>query len=75
VARQYAGNWRYEREPEGANGLGLDYLYQRYYDPQAGRFISRDPIRWAGGINLYGYVGVTVQVGGQVGSDCDSMPM
>ena len=53
--RQYAGAWGYEREPP-ANGLGLDYLYQRYYDPAIGRFISRDPIGWAGGLNLYGYV-------------------
>ena len=52
---QYAGAWGYQREE--TPGLGLDYLYQRYYDPQASRFITRDPIRWAGGTNLYGYVG------------------
>ncbi|MCK5493172.1 MAG: RHS repeat-associated core domain-containing protein [Candidatus Omnitrophica bacterium] len=28
----------------------------RWYDSNAGRFISRDPIGIAGGINLYGYV-------------------
>ena len=50
---QYAGAWGYEREPDA--GLGLDYLYQRYYDPAVGRFISPDPIRWSGGLNLYGY--------------------
>lgn len=36
---------------------GLYYYRARYYDPQAGRFISRDPIGFAGGdVNLYGYV-------------------
>jgi len=52
--RQYAGAWGYERS---SDTLGLDYLYQRYYDPAMGRFITRDPIGWAGGLNLYGYVG------------------
>jgi len=33
-----------------------DYAY-RYYDPQTGRWPSRDPIEEEGGINLYGFVG------------------
>jgi RHS repeat-associated protein len=35
-------------------------LYQhryRYYHPQLGRFVNRDPIGYRGGMNLYGYVG------------------
>jgi RHS repeat-associated protein len=32
------------------------YYRARYYDPKVGRFISEDPIRWEGGINLYAYV-------------------
>ena len=52
VTAQYAGAAGYQRD---AADLGLDYLYQRYYDPAIGRFVTRDPIRWAGGLNLYGY--------------------
>ena len=36
---------------------GLIYYGYRYYDPRQGRFINRDPIGEAGGINLYGMVG------------------
>lgn len=28
----------------------------RYYDPEVGRFINKDPIGFAGGLNLYAYV-------------------
>lgn len=43
------------REWDGETGL---YFYRaRYYDSYAGRFISKDPIGFAGGdVNLYGYV-------------------
>ncbi len=34
----------------------LYYYRARWYDADVGRFISRDPIGVAGGINLYGYV-------------------
>jgi RHS repeat-associated protein len=34
---------------------GLYYYRERYYDPMEGRFISKDPIGFQGGINLYAY--------------------
>jgi RHS repeat-associated protein len=34
---------------------GLVHMGARYYAPCIGSFISRDPIGFAGGINLYGY--------------------
>jgi RHS repeat-associated protein len=35
---------------------GLHYNRHRYYDPRIGRFISKDPIGYSGGLNLYHYV-------------------
>lgn len=36
---------------------GLYYNRFRYYDPEAGGYVSQDPIGLAGGAALYGYVG------------------
>ncbi|HWA84172.1 MAG TPA: RHS repeat-associated core domain-containing protein, partial [Fimbriimonadaceae bacterium] len=47
----------------GQSGYYLDretglYLCQnRYFDPAGGRWVTRDPIGYAGGINVYGYCG------------------
>ena len=51
------------KQPYGYTGrewdkeLGLYYYRARYYDPKGGRFISKDPIGFAGrDVNLYRYV-------------------
>ncbi len=52
VANPYGFTAR-EYDPES----GLYFYRARYYDPKAGRFISSDPIGFAGGdSNLYAYV-------------------
>jgi RHS repeat-associated protein len=48
--RIYTGR---EYEPE----TGLHFFNSRYYEPDLGRFLSRDPIFYQGGMNLYQYVG------------------
>lgn len=37
-------------------GTGLSYYGYRFYAPAVGRWLTRDPIGEAGGINLYGFV-------------------
>lgn len=50
--RGYIGRQGYWTDSQ----TGLILLGRRWYDPAVGRFISRDPIRYAGGdINLYVY--------------------
>nr|WP_276554525.1 RHS repeat-associated core domain-containing protein [Pseudomonas peradeniyensis] len=34
---------------------GLHYNRHRYYSPQTGRFVSKDPVGFAGGLNIYLY--------------------
>jgi RHS repeat-associated protein len=41
--------------PGKTDGSGQQYMRNRYYDPQTGRFTQEDPIGLAGGMNLYGY--------------------
>ncbi|XCN71144.1 MAG: RHS repeat-associated core domain-containing protein [Candidatus Electrothrix aestuarii] len=36
---------------------GLYYYGYRYYSPELGRWLSRDPVGEDGGLNLYGFVG------------------
>jgi len=48
----FGGQWGYYTDHE----TGLQLLTHRYYDPGAGRFITRDPSGYSGGINLYAYV-------------------
>ena len=48
----YGAQWGYYTDQE----TGLVLCTNRYYDPGQGRWITRDPIGFDGGINLYGYV-------------------
>jgi RHS repeat-associated protein len=50
---KFAGGHGYESDAHA----GLQQLGARLYDPVVGRFISPDPIGFAGGLNLYGYCG------------------
>jgi RHS repeat-associated protein len=49
----YSGQWGGYTDSE----TGLVLLTHRFYDPETGRFLTRDPIGYEGGINLYAYVG------------------
>ena len=49
----YGAKFGYIRD--GESGFYLCTL--RYYDASAGRWLTRDPIGYAGGSNLYGYAG------------------
>ena len=56
AAPNIATSYRYTGREYDAD-TGLYYYRSRWYDPEVGRFISEDPIGFAGGdINLYGYV-------------------
>jgi RHS repeat-associated protein len=49
---KYVGQFGVMAEPNG-----FYYMRARYYDPEVGRFITEDPIGFAGGdVNLYAYV-------------------
>ena len=47
----FGGQHGYYTDPE----TGLQLLTHRYYDAGTGRFVTRDPIGYKGGINLYGW--------------------
>ena len=52
-----AGNtYRFSSKEQDPHSGLYDFGY-RWYDPNLQRWLNRDPIQEAGGINLYGYVG------------------
>jgi RHS repeat-associated protein len=53
---------------------GLHYNLNRYYDPQAGRFIHQDPIGLAGGVNLFQYAVNPVNWIDPLGLTCSEVP-
>ncbi|MCU9955709.1 DUF6531 domain-containing protein [Burkholderia sp. BKH01] len=54
---------------------GLCYMRHRYYDARSGQFISADPIRLAGGINLYRYAPNTVTWADPLGLAANPYPI
>jgi RHS repeat-associated protein len=51
--QKWIGGLGYQSDLPG----GMMHVGARAYDPVVGRFISPDPIGFAGGLNLYGYCG------------------
>ena len=57
----YAGGWGYESDLLTLGGapntapISLQHVGARWYQPNIGRFVQRDPIGFLGGLNLYGY--------------------
>ena len=47
----FGGQWGYYTDGE----TGLQLCQHRYYDSSVGRFLTRDPAGYAGGLNLYAY--------------------
>lgn len=47
---------RYQFTGEENDGTGLYFYHKRYYSPIRQTFVSEDPIEFAGGFDLYGYV-------------------
>jgi RHS repeat-associated protein len=52
-----SGSYRYTGRRIDAETNGLYYYRARMYSPALGRFLQPDPIGYAGGANLYAYVG------------------
>ncbi len=61
----YCGAWGYQNDglSDAAADIGLLHVGARYYDPRLGRFVMRDPIGLAGGLNTYAYARNSPTVG------------
>ncbi len=57
LSSSFVGNRYFFTGREYDKETGLYYYRARYYDPAMGRFLTQDPIGYAGGMNLYGYCG------------------
>jgi RHS repeat-associated protein len=52
-----SGSFGYTGQRIDPETNGLYYYHARHYSPTWGRFLQTDPIGYAGGANLYAYVG------------------
>jgi RHS repeat-associated protein len=48
----FGAQWGDYTDPE----TGLVLMTHRYYDPAVGRFLTRDPVSYTGGVNVYDFV-------------------
>jgi RHS repeat-associated protein len=64
--------FRYQGQYEDVE-TGLYYNRFRYYDPEAGQYISQDPIGLDGGMLLYGYVSNTASWVDILGLSCSKI--
>jgi RHS repeat-associated protein len=53
----YGAQYGYYRDSEASTADNLLLCTYRWYDPATARWLTRDPIGYAGGSNLYGHVG------------------
>ncbi len=68
-----ANGYRFSTKP--MEGTGLYYYGYRYYEPETGRWLNRDPIAEKGGTNLYGFVrNNAIQYVDRLGLDAHAFP-
>ena len=63
--------YRFSTKPRDID-TGLYYYGYRYYHPNLGRWLSRDPIQERGGMNLYGFVGNDLRFVDILGLEADA---
>ena len=68
--QMYAGGWQYESDLLYLYGtdptlppITLQHVGHRWYQPEIGRFVQRDPIGLGGGLNVYVYCGSNPSTG------------
>lgn len=60
----FGGQWGYRKDSQAPSGPDLYLCGQRYYSVDNCRWLTRDPIGFGGGVNLYEFAAIR---GGAVG--------